>query len=97
MKVAYVVYPDFTALDLIGPCEVISRWPDAEVHFLASSPDPVRTDCGLTVIPTDMPQTLADQPRMKVVAQMGRAIVGARIGRARRALSGRRRHPSAVS
>jgi putative intracellular protease/amidase len=35
MKIAFVCYPDFTALDLIGPYEVISRWPDAEVHFLA--------------------------------------------------------------
>jgi putative intracellular protease/amidase len=33
MKIAYVLYPDFTALDLIGPYEVISRWPDAEVTF----------------------------------------------------------------
>ena len=28
MKIAYVVYPDFTALDLVGPYEVISRWPE---------------------------------------------------------------------
>jgi hypothetical protein len=35
VKVAYVVYPDFTALDLIGPYEVISRWPGVEIHFLA--------------------------------------------------------------
>ena len=41
MKIAYVLYPDFTALDLIGPYEVISRWPDAEVHFLARSLEPV--------------------------------------------------------
>ena len=27
MKVAFVVYPDFTALDLVGLYEVISRWP----------------------------------------------------------------------
>ncbi len=27
MKIAYVVYPDFTALDLVGPYDVISRWP----------------------------------------------------------------------
>jgi transcriptional regulator GlxA family with amidase domain len=60
MKIAYVLYPDFTALDLIGPYEVISRWPDAEVHFLARSLDPVRCDRGLTVIPTDTPQTLPD-------------------------------------
>lgn len=31
MKIAYVLYPDFTALDLIGPYEVINRWPDTEV------------------------------------------------------------------
>lgn len=36
-------------------------------------------------------QILTDyQPRMKVAAQMGRAIMGARIGRVRRALAGRR-------
>jgi transcriptional regulator GlxA family with amidase domain len=60
MKVAYVVYPDFTALDLIGPYEVISRWPAVEVHFVASSSDPMRTDRGLTVIPTDTTETLPD-------------------------------------
>ena len=40
MRIAYVVYPDFTGLDLVGPYEVISRWPDADVHFVASSPEP---------------------------------------------------------
>ena len=60
MKIAYVLYPDFTALDLVGPYEVISRWPAAEVHFVARTLDPVRCDCGLTVIPTDTPQTLPD-------------------------------------
>jgi hypothetical protein len=34
MKIAYVPYPDFTALDLVGPYEVMSRWPDAQVHFV---------------------------------------------------------------
>lgn len=53
MKVAFVVYPDFTALDLVGPYEIVSRWPSARVQFVASSPEPVRTDRGLTVIPTD--------------------------------------------
>jgi transcriptional regulator GlxA family with amidase domain len=58
MQIAYVVYPDFTGLDLVGPYEVISRWPNADVHFVASSPEPVRADRGLTVIPTDTPDTL---------------------------------------
>ena len=66
MKTAFVVYPDFTALDLIGPYEVISRWPDADVRFLATSLEPVRCDRGLTVIPTDTPATLPD-PELIVV------------------------------
>jgi putative intracellular protease/amidase len=41
MQIAYVVYPDFTGLDLVGPYEVISRWPKADVHFVASSPEPI--------------------------------------------------------
>jgi transcriptional regulator GlxA family with amidase domain len=66
MKIAYVLYPDFTALDLVGPYEVISRWPDADVHFLSRSLEPVRCDRGLTVIPTDTPETLPD-PDLVVV------------------------------
>jgi transcriptional regulator GlxA family with amidase domain len=66
MHIAYVVYPDFTGLDLVGPYEVISRWPDADVHFVASSPEPVRADRGLTVIPTDTPDTMP-QPDLIVV------------------------------
>jgi transcriptional regulator GlxA family with amidase domain len=60
MKIAYVLYEDFTALDLIGPYEVISQWPDAEIHFVATTTGPVRTDHGLAMLPTDTPQTLPD-------------------------------------
>ncbi|HSD23383.1 MAG TPA: DJ-1/PfpI family protein [Solirubrobacterales bacterium] len=60
MRIAYVLYPDFTGIDLIGPYEVISRWPDAQVHFVARTLDPVRADRGLTAVPTDTPDTLPD-------------------------------------
>lgn len=60
MRLAFVLYPGFTALDLVGPYEVMSRWPDADVRFLAASLEPVRTDRGLTVIPTDTPRSLPD-------------------------------------
>jgi putative intracellular protease/amidase len=73
VKIAYVIYPDFTALDFVGPYEVISRWPEADVHFLASSLDPVRCDAGLTVIPTDTPETLPD-PELIVVPGSGNPV-----------------------
>src|SRR4051794_10070997 len=66
MKIAFVLYPDFTALDLIGPYEVISRWPGVDVRFLAATNAPVRCDRGLTALPTDTPPTLPD-PDMIVV------------------------------
>jgi transcriptional regulator GlxA family with amidase domain len=73
MKIAYVLYPDFTGLDLIGPYEVISRWPAAEIHFLASSPGPLPTDHGLTVVPTDTPESLRD-PDLIVVPGSGNPL-----------------------
>jgi putative intracellular protease/amidase len=73
VKIAYVLYPDFTALDLVGPYEVISRWPEADVHFVASALDPVRCDAGLTVIPTDTPETLRD-PDLIVVPGSGNPV-----------------------
>jgi transcriptional regulator GlxA family with amidase domain len=53
-------------LDLVGPYEIISRWPDAAIHFVARTLEPVRADRGLTVIPTDTPDTMP-QPDLIVV------------------------------
>ncbi len=60
MKIAYVLYPDFTALDLIGPYEVISLWPDVELHWVATAPGPIHTDHGLAMMPTTTPAGLPD-------------------------------------
>ena len=73
MKIAYVVYPDFTALDLVGPYDVISRWPGSEVHFVASTAGPITTDRGLTVIPTDTTESLTD-PELIVVPGSGNPL-----------------------
>ena len=75
MKIAYVLYDGFTALDLIGPYEVISRWPDAEIHFLATKTGPVRTDLGLELLPTDTPHTLRD-PDVIVIPGAGNPLDG---------------------
>jgi transcriptional regulator GlxA family with amidase domain len=73
MKTAFVLYRDMTALDIVGPYEIISRWPGAEVHFLGSSLEPVRCDEGLTIIPTDTPATLPD-PELIVVPGSGKPV-----------------------
>ena len=50
MKIVFPLYDGFTALDAVGPYEVLSRMPDATVVFAAVEPGPIRTDGGLTVM-----------------------------------------------
>jgi putative intracellular protease/amidase len=50
MQVAIVLYPGFTATDVIGPYEVLGRLPEAEVVFVAEDPDRVRNDLGSLTI-----------------------------------------------
>jgi putative intracellular protease/amidase len=44
MDIAIPMYDRFTALDAIGPYEVLSRLPEAQVTWLAHEPGLVRTD-----------------------------------------------------
>jgi putative intracellular protease/amidase len=46
MDIAILIYPRFTALDAIGPYEVLSRLPDAKVTFVAEHASVQRTDTG---------------------------------------------------
>ena len=49
MRIVFPLYDRFTALDAVGPYEVLSRLPWAEVVFAAAQPGVVRTDAGLGV------------------------------------------------
>ncbi|CAI4175379.1 MULTISPECIES: DJ-1/PfpI family protein [Streptomyces] len=46
MQIAIVLYPGFTALDVIGPYEVLARLPGADVFFVAENPGLVLNDLG---------------------------------------------------
>ena len=47
-----MLYQGVTALDAVGPYEVLSRVPGATVHFVAKSVEPIVTDTGmLTLLP----------------------------------------------
>ena len=50
MNIAIVLYDKFTALDAIGPYEVLSRLPGATVTFIAPEAGPVRTDNGMLTL-----------------------------------------------
>jgi putative intracellular protease/amidase len=44
MQIAILAYHRMTALDAVGPYEVLSRLPNAMVHFVAEEPGPILTD-----------------------------------------------------
>jgi transcriptional regulator GlxA family with amidase domain len=49
-QIAIVVYPGFTALDFIGPYEVLRNLPDAEIRFLWHEPGPIAADSGVLLV-----------------------------------------------
>jgi transcriptional regulator GlxA family with amidase domain len=53
MQIAILVFPRLTALDAIGPYEVLSRIPGAELTFVAPDPGELRTDTGRLGITAD--------------------------------------------
>lgn len=69
MQIAMALYDRFTALDIVGPYEALSRLPDAEVVFVAETAGPVRADTGFLAITAD--QALADVPRPDIVVVPG--------------------------
>ncbi|MBU9766675.1 DJ-1/PfpI family protein [Mycobacterium sp. TNTM28] len=50
MQIAIVLYPSFTALDFIGPYEVLRNLPDARVRFVWHEPGPVMADSGVLTV-----------------------------------------------
>jgi len=58
-EIAFLIYPGFTALDMIGPHYMLTMLMGAKVHIVAESRQPVASDTGLIFIPS---ATFADCP-----------------------------------
>ena len=52
VRIAFLLFPGLTLLDLTGPAQVLSRVPGTSVEYVAATPEPVSTDCGLALVPT---------------------------------------------
>jgi putative intracellular protease/amidase len=53
MNVAIPIFDRITALDAVGPYEVLSRVPDAQVRFIAAEPGPKRTENRMLALHAD--------------------------------------------
>ncbi|MET7848772.1 DJ-1/PfpI family protein [Streptomyces avermitilis] len=69
MQIAIVLYDRFTALDAVGPYEILGRLPDAETVFVAERSGPVRADTGALALTAD--KTLAEVPSPGLVVVPG--------------------------
>jgi putative intracellular protease/amidase len=69
MNIAIPVFDQITALDAIGPYEVLSRLPDAKVTFVADEPGPKRTENGMLALSADA--TYDDLPRPEIIVVPG--------------------------
>ncbi|MFC7660711.1 DJ-1/PfpI family protein [Pseudonocardia benzenivorans] len=69
MQVAVPLFPRMTALDAIGPYEVLQRVPDIDVVFVGERRGEVRTENGMLGLSVDA--TFADIPSPDVVVVPG--------------------------
>lgn len=69
MQIAIVLFDRFTALDAVGPYEMLGRLPDAETVFVAEHAGPVRNDTGSLAFTAD--RALADVTGPDIVVVPG--------------------------
>jgi transcriptional regulator GlxA family with amidase domain len=71
MKIAIPLYDRFTALDAVGPFEVLSLLPGAEITWLGPEAGPVSTDNGLTLVAGAAYEELPDPEVLLVPGGLG--------------------------
>jgi transcriptional regulator GlxA family with amidase domain len=67
MRIAFLIFDKLTALDAIGPYEVLSRLPGAELSFVAKQAGPKRTDTGALGITADRSLSELPEPDLLLI------------------------------
>jgi transcriptional regulator GlxA family with amidase domain len=67
MNIAIVLYEGFTALDAVGPHEVLSRLPGAKSTFVAVEEGPLTTDNGMLTVHAERSLSDAGEPDIVLV------------------------------
>ncbi|WP_339346205.1 DJ-1/PfpI family protein [uncultured Sphingomonas sp.] len=68
LRIAFLLFPDVTQLDLTGPVQVLSRLGNARLDLVAATLEPVPTDAGFSIVPT---ATFADVPAADILCVPG--------------------------
>lgn len=67
MQIAVLLFDRLTALDAVGPYEVLAHLPGAQVVFVGDRPGPVRTEVGSLALTADAALSEVDNPDVVVV------------------------------
>jgi putative intracellular protease/amidase len=67
LQIAILLYEGLTALDAVGPYEVLSRLPGARVRFVATEVGAVRTDTGMLSLVVQEPLGRVPHPDVVLV------------------------------
>jgi cyclohexyl-isocyanide hydratase len=69
-RIGLLLFPDITQLDMTGPYEVFTKFPEAEVRLIWKTLEPVKAGGGMRIMPDT---TFADCPQLDLVCVPGGA------------------------
>ncbi len=67
-KIAFLLFPGQTQLDMTGPAQFLSRMPGATTDYVWKNLEPVPNDAGFSIMPT---ATYADLPKVDILCVPG--------------------------
>jgi cyclohexyl-isocyanide hydratase len=68
MKIGFLIFENVTQLDFTAPFEIFARMPESEVYLISKDMNPVKSDKGLSVLPT---HTFKNCPQMDLICVPG--------------------------
>lgn len=68
IHIGFLVYPNLTALDALGPAQILSVVPGAVMHYIWKDKNPVAADAGYSINPTN---DFDDCPQLDVICVPG--------------------------
>ena len=69
-QIGLLLFPNLTQLDMTGPYEVFTKFPDSDVHLVWKTLDPVKAGGGMQLLPST---TFADCPQLDLICVPGGA------------------------
>ena len=77
-QIGLLLFPNLTQLDMTGPYEVFTKFPDSDVHLVWKSLEPVTAGGGMALLPS---MTFADCPQFDLICVPGGAGMNALLKR----------------